>query len=232
MKEVKWVRTGVPFALAGAGVLLYALILGMGSALGYILGAIIGVACFLAARRAFPDVRMEVDAAPRSGDAQVDALIAEARETLEAIEAANGQIEDAGLSARIDAIAATARKILLRLEEQPGNASQLRTFLRYYLPTTQKLLASRAKLEREGLAQADIAGRIDDAAATIHSAFERQLSALDEFRFINLESEMDALRSMMASEGLTEEATPEEAIAPDAAEQSDPFAGLFTQGGQ
>lgn len=227
--EKKIIRSGMPFVTAGGAVLLFALIFGMGTIPGYLLGAACGVAGFFGGKKAFPDQEIWVESAPKSGNAEVDALIAEARGQLNEIAAANAGIADAALSARIDDIEQTGRKILARLEEQPNMLSQLRTFLRYYLPTTQKILQARATLESEvkGGESTKIAGRIDQAAATVQEAFHKQLSALDEFRFINLESEMDALSQMMASEGLTEEAAPAE----DGGE-TDPFSGLFSQGGK
>lgn len=242
MKETKIIRSGMPYVTAGAAVLLYALIFGMGTVPGYLVGLLVCAAGFFAGRKFFPDAVIEVDAAPKSGDAEVDAYIVEARAQLADIEAANERISDAGLTGRIDDIVETGGRILSRLEEQPNMLSQLRTFLRYYLPTTQKILEARAKLEGEvnrGQSQA-IAGRIDEAAATVQEAFHKQLSALDEFRFINLESEMDALRDMMAGEGLTGEsvgagdldAAAEAAQTSKTEEEDDPFSGLFSQGGK
>ena len=111
--------------------------------------------------------------------------------------------------------------------------SSLRTFLRYYLPTVMKLLAARAKVEREvnsGAGEA-FAQRVRDAMAQVQTAFHKQLDALQEFRFINLESEMDVLADMLRADGLTGEA---ESGAPQAEEaaQDDPFAGLFSRGGK
>lgn len=230
MKETKTFRSGMPFVTAGAAVLLFALVFGMGSVPGYILGIAVGAAGYFAGKKFFPDVTVEVDAAPRSGSAEVDAVIVEARRQLAEIDAANVAIPDAALTARIDDIVETGGKILSRLEEHPDMLSQLRTFLRYYLPTTKKILEARAKLDAEiaGGQSKAIAGRIDEAAATVQEAFHKQLSALDEFRFIDLESEMDALKNMMASEGLTDEAAGEETA--QAAEEDDPFSGLFSQG--
>ena len=93
-------------------------------------------------------------------------------------------------------------------------ASSLRTFLRYYLPATLKLLGERAKLEDEVSAggAAQIAARIREAMGQVQTAFHKQLDALNDYRFIHLESEMDVLRDMLRADGLTggngEEATP------------------------
>ena len=109
--------------------------------------------------------------------------------------------------------------------------SSLRTFLRYYLPATLKLLQERAKLEHEvnAGASAQIAEKIRAAMAQVQAAFHKQLDALNEFRFINLESEMDVLSDMLKSDGLLMQ---EEAVQPVQQEADDPFAGLFTREGK
>lgn len=226
--EKKTIHSGAPFVLAGLGVLAYALVFGVGSLISYVLCAAAGAAAFAAGRKLFPARAIEVRRAAQSGDEQVDALIAEAHAQLDEIAAANDAIADPELSEKIADIEETCRRILALLEEQPGMASQLRTFLRYYLPATLKVLGARAKLEQEvasGQAQ-QIAAQIMEATQTIREAFHAQLEALSEYRFINLESEMDALSDMLRSDGLAPQAQRSEAKEPE-----DPFAGLFTQGG-
>ncbi len=227
--EKKTIRSGAPFVCAGAGVLLVALTLGIGTVAQYIIAAAVGAAAFAVGRKAFPDRVVEVERAPQSGNAEVDALIAEARGQLDAIAAANDAIAEPELSAQIDDIEATCRRILALLEEQPNMLSSLRTFLRYYLPATLKLLDARARLENEVQQgqNAQIAARIREAMAAVQTAFHKQLDALSEYRFINLESEMDVLADMLKSDGLTGDAP---AAPQEAQKEEDPFAGLFTQG--
>ncbi|MBR5288875.1 MAG: 5-bromo-4-chloroindolyl phosphate hydrolysis family protein [Clostridia bacterium] len=230
--EKKTIRSGAPFLLAGAGVLVYAVIFGMGTVSGYLLAAGVCLLAFAAGKKLFPDRVIEVERAAQSGDAQVDALIAEARTQLAAIRAANDAIADPALSAQIDDIETTCRTILLRLEEQPKMLSTLRTFLRYYLPTVMKLLDARARVEQEveAGAGADFAARVCRAMEDVQTAFHQQLDALNEFRFINLESEMDALSAMLRSEGLSAQEEAEQTAQQDGEE--DPFAGLFSQEGK
>ena len=97
--EKKIIRSGMPFVTAGGAVLLFALIFGMGTIPGYLLGAACGVAGFFGGKKAFPDQEIWVESAPKSGNAEVDALIAEARGQLNEIAAANAGIADAALSA-------------------------------------------------------------------------------------------------------------------------------------
>lgn len=226
--EKKTIRSGAPYVTAGLAVLFAALTVGIGSLPSYFLAASFGVLGFVLGRRAFPDRVVEIERAPQSGSAEVDALIAEARAQLAAIARANEAIAERELSAQIDDIEATGRAILQRLEEQPNMLASLRTFLRYYLPATLGLLQERAKLEGEVGANAPIAAKIREAMAQVQAAFHKQLDALNEFRFINLESEMDVLSEMLASDGLLER---EQKAAPTQA-ADDPFAGLFGQGGR
>ena len=234
--ETKTIKSGVPFVLAGAAVLAMAVLVGLGSLSSYLLAAGAGFLAFAAGKKRFPDHVIEVQRAPASGDPQVDQLIAEARTQLEQIHAANDVIAEEALSAQIEDIEATCRLILARLEEQPHMLSSLRTFLRYYLPVVLKLLDARAGIEEEahtgGAAQ--IAGRIRTAMAEVQTAFHKQLDALNAYRFINLESEMDVLADMLRSEGLTQDEEPRTQEAPQEHEtqEEDPFSGLFTGGGR
>ena len=202
--EKKTIRSGAPYVLAGMAVLLMALVLGIGSVFSYVIAAAVFAGAFVLGKKRFPDRVLEVERAPRSGSAEVDALIAEARAQLDEIVRANDAIAEEALSAQIDDIEKTCRTILLRLEEQPDMLSSLRTFLRYYLPATLKLLQARAKLETEVTAgeSVQIAEKIRTAMAQVQMAFHKQLDALSEFRFISLESEMDVLADMLASDGL------------------------------
>ena len=47
--------------------------------------------------------------------------------------------------------------------------------------------------------------RISEAVGAIDKAFLKQVDALDAYRFIDLESEMDVLRDMLRADGLIDE---------------------------
>ena len=225
--EKKTIRSGAPFVFAGAGVMAVALTMGLGSFVSYPVALAVGAAGYALGRKKYPDRVIEVETAPKSGNAEVDALIREARGQLDQIAAANDAIADPALSRQIEDIEATCRLILQRLEKQPNMLSQLRTF-----PATLKLLNARAALEAEVSAgqSADIAARIAKAVEQVQSAFHKQLDALNEFRFINLESEMDVLADMLKSDGLTAEPDAPAAKEAEAPQEDDPFASLFAKG--
>lgn len=177
-------------------------------------------------------------------DAAVSEVIREGREALRAIRHANDLIPDPALSAQINSIENSCRQILTILEQRPQLLSQLRTFLRYYLPTTLHLLDARAKLENTANTPKarQVRERISEALGVIDKAFLKQVEALDEYRFIDLESEMDVLSDMLRADGLVEEATTQEydpfaqvlktpapAAPRRAQEDEDPFAEVMQQ---
>ena len=100
--------------------------------------------------------------------------------------------------------------------------SSLRTFLRYYLPTTLHLLDARAKLENTANTPKarQVRARISEALGVIDKAFLKQVEALDAYRFIDLESEMDVLRDMLRADGLIDE---------EEQKEDDPFAGVLAK---
>ena len=153
-----------------------------------------------ARREAQPAENTQTD----SADDEVSEVIREGRAAMRRIRHANDLIPDPELSAQIDSIENSCGQILSILEQRPQLLSQLRTFLRYYLPTTLRLLEARAKLEKSANTPKarEVRARISQAVGEIDTAFRKQVEALDEYRFIDLESEMDVMRDMLKSDGL------------------------------
>ena len=151
--------------------------------------------------------KAQASSEPIKEHADVHHVISSGKDALDKIRHANDLIPDPLLSAQIDSIETSCRQILLILEQRPELLPQLRTFLRYYLPTTLRLLDARARLESTAHTPKarEVRQRISDALGVIDKAFLKQVEALDEYRFLDLESEMDALRDMMRADGLIDE---------------------------
>lgn len=167
-----------------------------------------------AAREAQPEPAQE------DADDSLNTVLREGRDALRRIRHANDIIADPALSAQIDSIENSCGQVLAILEQRPQLLPQLRTFLRYYLPTTLRLLDARAKLENGASTPKarEIRQRISEALGVVEKAFRKQVEALDEYRFIDLESEMDVLRDMLKADGLIDEEA-----------QDDPFADVMSQ---
>ena len=134
-------------------------------------------------------------------------IIAQGERALRMIQRANSRIPDPTLSATIDSIETSCRQILDILGQKEEILPQMRTFLRYYLPTTLKLLNARAKLDRSAytVKAREVRSRINKALGEVDAAFKKQLESLDEYRFVDLESEIDVLTDMLKADGLLDE---------------------------
>lgn len=153
-------------------------------------------------------------------DADTSEVIRAGYDAMRQIRHANDIIADEALSAQIDSIENSCGQILSILEQRPQLLSQLRTFLSYYLPTTLRLLDARAKLEDSANTPKarEVRARISEAVGVIDKAFLKQVEALDAYRFLDLESEMDVLADMLRADGLIDE---------DEKKDPDPFAAVL-----
>lgn len=120
----------------------------------------------------------------------------------------NVSIADISISEKVDRIEAVTAKIFRIVEEDPSKLPQIRRFMSYYLPTTQKLLRSYALLEKQGITGENITaakeniGRILDTLAT---GFEQQLDQLFRADAIDIAADIDVLENLMQQDGLTGE---------------------------
>ena len=142
-----------------------------------------------------------------AGTGDIADVTREVNDAIRRIRRANDLIPDPELSAQLESIESSCAQILSILEQRPQLLPELRTFLRYYLPTTLKLLDARVKLDKNANTPKarEVRTRISEALAVVDKAFLKQVEALDEYRFIDLESEMDVLRDMLRADGLTDD---------------------------
>ena len=155
--------------------------------------------------------RKAVEFRPIDPEAGVAEVLRHGREAMALIRSANDAIPDPILSAKIDSIEQSCGQILEMLEQRPELLPQLRTFLRYYLPTTLKLLDARARLDNANTPKGrEVRRRIGGALDEIDRAFRTQIASLEEYRFVDLESEMDVLSEMLRADGLISEDEPED----------------------
>ena len=202
--KTKRILSGAPFLFCGVLVLAYALIVGLHTTLSYVGTGVLVFLAYAPIRRYFPDRFMVMEVTPNTGNISCDQLILEAREQLERIYGARQRAPRDEADQQVGRIEALARQMLAVLAKQPELQSQLRTFLRYYLPTTLKLVEARAHFpqgeESETAQRAH--KRIEEALTAVCTAFEKQISALEQVRYLNVEAEIEVLRDLLEADGL------------------------------
>lgn len=116
------------------------------------------------------------------------------------IRRANDRIADPVLSEKIDRLEEVTAQIFRVIEKDEKKAGQVRTFLEYYLPTTQKLLDSYAEFEAAGVDGENLRmakGKIEETMDSIIQGFERQLDALYASAAMDIQSDIDVMSNMM-----------------------------------
>ena len=119
---------------------------------------------------------------------------------LSAIRRANDRIDDAELSAKIDRLEQVTGRIFKFIEDNPKAADKANTFLKYYLPTTQKLLDSYADFEEAGVSGENLnqaKERIEQTMDNIIAGFEHQLDELYRETAMDIDSDIRVMETML-----------------------------------
>ena len=232
-KKVK--RSVAPFYLVAALWLVWALILPLYRPLDYILAAVASVIVFIVGKAIWPDKAYQIadpagekkepekQAPPKAekaqsqpqppkeekkstGDPELDNLLKQRDMALSEMRRLNDSIEDEKLSAQIDHLEATTKKIFDLVAEKPAKKSQISRFMNYYLPTTLKLLNAYDRMDAAGVSGTNIdgtMGRIEQIMDTVVSAFDRQLDALFGDEALDISTDITVLENLLAQEGLS-----------------------------
>ena len=209
MREVK-IKSAYPPYMAAACFLIAALFFPMYKLLHYVMIAAVAVAAYLIGKRIFPDKTVMVEQkveVKKTGDAELDALMAEGGRYLEEMKRANRAIPDAALTVQIDRMEGASQKILQFIGKNPTKASQIRKFMNYYLPTSVKLLRSYAELSAQGVRGENIEStlrRIEKMLSEIADVFDKQLDRLFADDALDIATDIEVMQGMLAREGLAD----------------------------
>ena len=109
------------------------------------------------------------------------------------------------MSDKLYTLEATVLSIFKKLKEAPDIAGDLRKFMSYYLPTTEKLLQSYVDLRKESLNVENIVNsqkEIEEATDVINDAFVKLLNQLFENTSWDISSDISVMKTMMKQDAL------------------------------
>ena len=115
----------------------------------------------------------------------------------------NDRIPGKEMSQKIYRIEDITREIFRIVQEEPEKRAKIDRFMKYFLPTTLKLLETYATLEKspaEGENINQSRRSIEIAMDTIVDGFQNQLDQLYKTDALNIETEIDVLTQMMNQE--------------------------------
>lgn len=144
---------------------------------------------------------------------EVRKLITDGNAYIEKIRKSNDAISDEAVSRKLYDLEAVTRKIFGYVKMHPECADDTRKLMKYYLPTTIKLLDSYEKLaeEAEGQHQDQLTSlsksrkEIEDTLDTLNLAFAKLFDNLYQDTSMNITADISVLHTLLAQEGLTGE---------------------------
>ena len=133
-------------------------------------------------------------------------ILDEGNEYLNKIRYYNDLIPDTEvMSDKLYTLEATVLSIFKKVLEEPKIACDLRKFMSYYLPTTEKLLQSYVNLRNQSLSVENIQKsqkEIEEAMDMINDAFVKFLNQLFEATSWDISSDISVLKTMMKQDAL------------------------------
>jgi 5-bromo-4-chloroindolyl phosphate hydrolysis protein len=193
-------------AVGGAGFVGFYLLLGLGLPLAVALAAGAGAGTWLALSGSrFRGIELE-ETGGLSGEDILGMLEGGERRVRE-IEQANRAITDGDFRAGVEKVCVTAHKILDYLAKHPERLKRARKFLSYYLETLAYLVGRYRDLEVSNDPEIVAPrGKMLEVLGTIDSAFEKQLAVLLSNDVLDIDAEIEVLRSTLRTEGLLPDA--------------------------
>lgn len=136
----------------------------------------------------------------------VKKLIEEGRQYIDKIHASNEAISDEVISQKLDGLETVTTKIFQYVEQHPESAAETKKLMKYYLPTTIKLLESYQKLDSQPVKGPNILKskkEIEDTLDTLNQAYARLFDNLYQDMSMDITSDISVLHTLLAQEGLT-----------------------------
>ena len=115
------------------------------------------------------------------------------------------KIDEAPVRAEVEKLEKSAEEIFDWVRRHPSDASQVRRFTGYYLPTTLKLLRTYNEMDLHAESSAvaeDIQNKIHSSLVNVNQAFGNLRDTLLRDTALDVDAEISALSTVLAQEGL------------------------------
>ncbi|MCQ4636516.1 5-bromo-4-chloroindolyl phosphate hydrolysis family protein [Anaerovorax odorimutans] len=144
-------------------------------------------------------------AASGETDAQLEQVIAEGQDYIKSIREANDAIYNPDISQKLYRMESIVKKIFAYVRENPEQVGQLRKFMSYYMPTTEKLVNAYREMDEQTIQGENITkakGEIARTLDTINEAYEKLYDSMYVDVAMDVSSDIAVLKTLFAQEGL------------------------------
>ena len=164
-----------------------------------------------AAKPAKPEQKKAGEKKPQStGNPELDTLVNQRDKAVSEMKRLNDAIKDVKISAQIDRLEASTRKIIGVVVEKPEKLPQIRKFMNYFLPTTLKLLNAYDRMDSTGIDGENITAtkeKVEGMLDSLCAAFDKQLDSLYGDEALDISTDITVMEQMLAQEGFGEDST-------------------------
>jgi len=155
----------------------------------------------------FPGTKEMVEEKIDTGDEALDNILKEQRKTLNAYAELKAKIPNQAVADQITRMENALTRIGEHITQHPDKAKNIRKFMNYYLPTSEKLLRAYVEASAQGVAGENIENTmksVEDVLPTVATAFEKQLDSLFANEAMDISTDIVVLENMLKSEGLSD----------------------------
>lgn len=133
-------------------------------------------------------------------------------EALEEFEQMRPFIANENVRKSVKRLEITTRKMLQDAEADPNDVAAIQKFFNKYMPTTRKLVRTYAELSQFEATSGNIGKstkNIETMLRDIADAFDKKFVSLYDNNLMDIESDMDVMRTLMNRDGFGREETPQ-----------------------
>ena len=137
---------------------------------------------------------------------EMQEMVEEGKAFIAHIHQKNEEIPGEEFTQKLNRLEKIVTNIFDRVAEAPDSAPDMHRLMKYYLPTTQKLVDTYATLDRQSVQGTNIENakrEIEDSLDTINDAFEKFLDSFYQTTAWDVSSDISVMGQMMAQDGLT-----------------------------
>lgn len=141
-----------------------------------------------------------------AADTQLRQIISEGKSYIETIQEANDAIYDPVISEKLYRMERIVTKIFAYVRQNPDQVDQLRKFMSYYMPTTEKLVNAYRQMDEQSIQGENMAKakeEISQTLDTINEAYEKLYDSMYVDVAMDVSSDIAVLKTLFAQEGLT-----------------------------
>lgn len=203
----KPVKSAIPIWAAAVVWIVAALILPFYKLPVLILTALISASAAVITAKMLPKETVRVEVPFTSGNADVDATVAEINRVTDAIDACRIKISDIKpeTADTILGIEETAGRIRADIAEHPEDLRKIRRFINYYLPTTVNLCEKYVFITGQDNSSEKVtaaASSIESALSQLKVSYDHLYDSLFENDFLDVSADLTVLEAMMERDNL------------------------------